>query len=117
MLDSCTDDMYTYIYIYTTISGISAELFWSSSMLAYDCDTPIPSKSPSCGLQNSLPFQVILQTAIYLYCRVQLDLLHHLKKRGGTSGHGRSQVATDFSNPKPIWPLNSFTSIAPSENQ
>ena len=61
---------------------ISADLSQSSSVLDYICNPPIPS-SPANSIShycNTLQ-SPILQLAIYLYDRVHLALLRHLKSR------------------------------------
>ena len=67
-----------YIYIY-----ISADLFQSESVLAYIVIHPYLAilQTPISHYCNTLQ-SPILQIAIYLYCRVQVALLHHLKGLG-----------------------------------
>ena len=71
-----------YIYIEREMYK-STDLFQSESVLAYIVINQYLSilQTPISHYCNTLQ-SPILQTAIYLYCRVQLAVLHHLKRVG-----------------------------------
>ena len=72
----------------------SADLFHSSSVLAYICNT---NTFQSCRLQshycNTLQSPIVL-FALYLYCRVRLAFLHHIEGVG--LGRQRGQQAANL---------------------
>ena len=73
--------MYVYIYIYI-VPTISADLFQRSSTLAYICNKPIPSNSPTCELQKTIPFEVTIRR------------LQSIRGARGTGGEGYTGVGT-----------------------
>ena len=61
----------------------SDDLFQSTSVLAYICNPQMPSNPADFNQPNCNSLQSpILQFVIYLYCRVHLALLHHLRRVG-----------------------------------
>ena len=85
-----------YIYIH-----ISADLFQSESVLAHMVINQHFAilQTPTSHYCNTLQ-PPILQIAIYLYCRMHLALLHHLKEVGQIR-HSMPQVATGRPT---LWP-------------
>ena len=74
--------------VYILSMYISADLFQSECVSAYICSPPIPSTPANSyePLLHTLQFP-ILQIAIYLYCKVQVALLRHLKDSGAKLRH------------------------------
>ena len=72
---------------------VCANLFQSSSVLDYICSPPKPSDpADSCNHYCKTLHCPILRFAMYLYCKVQLALLHHLQ-RGSFAANGARKPA------------------------
>ena len=78
----CIYMYYIYVHVYPATSS------WERERARLHCPPPVPSNPVKSNQQ------LLLQIAIYLYCRVHLALLHHLKGVG-LPCHRSPQVATD----------------------